>query len=770
MKRQVAAVLLTATCLASHDGNRIGQIRLGACAPPPPYPFAQAIVPDAPGYVQGQLGIVQRFFARRYLLVAWRYVSAAPLTGYEQSAVIAAPTGAADQYASDLNNEALQRWMAARAAIPTGTAAPTAIGRWKAAPRDAYPYYLNCPDAAFAAAADTLALLVKEYGPTSPFTIDWVAAQDRVFKRCAEAGTEPALAELPATSPALARRERTYQIAAAAFYGGSWDAAERGFRAVAGDRSSRWQPWGRYLAARTLVRRATLAPGPSAAFDPVVLAAAEEDFLAVVRESTDARVRNAAEQMLRYVRLRTRPETTALTIAEELQRPRSSGPVASDFHEYRFLLDRMVGDTVDYTYESIEATTPLRQKNEMTDWVLTYQASGRGATEHAVERWRAIGSEAWLMAAVSKIDAGHPAMRDVIDAAGRVAVKSPAFATVAFHRARLLIEDGHPGEARALLDPLLALTWPGSTVNLFRAARLRTARSLAEFLADAVRVPVASPDYSGGRELGFDTDSTDVLNERLPLSMLASAAESRQLPVYLRRDMAIAAFTRAVLLGADDRIATLSAVLVAAAPELASSLARVRAAGTPESRRMEAWHVVLRHPGLRPFVPRYAWPRNRLNQLDPLREHWWCPFSSAPSGTRSALEPGADFPYYASYEAEFSRHWRDPQFLRALYPTTTRPESPAFLADAERVQAQRELEALGRLGASATVLARQAVVFARANASDPRAPEALYLGVRATRYGCTDDATGKWSRAAFDLLHRQYPRSEWAKRTPYWYR
>jgi hypothetical protein len=48
-------------------------------------------------------------------------------------------------------------------------------------------------------------------------------------------------------------------------------------------------------------------------------------------------------------------------------------------------------------------------------------------------------------------------------------------------------------------------------------------------------------------------------------------------------------------------------------------------------------------------------------------------------------------------------------------------------------------------------------------------PEALHIAVTSTRYGCTDKDTGRWSKAAFQLLHKRYPKSEWAKKTPYWF-
>ena len=36
-------------------------------------------------------------------------------------------------------------------------------------------------------------------------------------------------------------------------------------------------------------------------------------------------------------------------------------------------------------------------------------------------------------------------------------------------------------------------------------------------------------------------------------------------------------------------------------------------------------------------------------------------------------------------------------------------------------------------------------------------------------WGCADKTTSAASRAAFQTLHRLFPRSDWARRTKYWY-
>ena len=93
---------------------------------------------------------------------------------------------------------------------------------------------------------------------------------------------------------------------------------------------------------------------------------------------------------------------------------------------------------------------------------------------------------------------------------------------------------------------------------------------------------------------------------------------------------------------------------------------------------------------------------------------------------------------------------------------------PDFLK-ATQAAGARQLAAVQALGTAPNYLCRIAIEWTEANPNDPRSPEALHLAVRSTRYGCTDKETGRWSKAAFDLLHRRYPNTTWAKATKYWF-
>jgi hypothetical protein len=84
---------------------------------------------------------------------------------------------------------------------------------------------------------------------------------------------------------------------------------------------------------------------------------------------------------------------------------------------------------------------------------------------------------------------------------------------------------------------------------------------------------------------------------------------------------------------------------------------------------------------------------------------------------------------------------------------------------------------------SASVIGQRVIDYSNAHPDDPNVPEALALTVRATHYACQSpdsypkgkppgDTTTEYtpvSKAAFELLHKRYPKSPWTIKTPYYY-
>jgi hypothetical protein len=97
------------------------------------------------------------------------------------------------------------------------------------------------------------------------------------------------------------------------------------------------------------------------------------------------------------------------------------------------------------------------------------------------------------------------------------------------------------------------------------------------------------------------------------------------------------------------------------------------------------------------------------------------------------------------------------------------PVDAGFLTAAQRSQRDAEQRTLDGLTAGATYVARLAVTAAEGLPDDPRVPELLHLAVTATHFGCRDAGTLAASRAAFRLLHRQFPHNSWTQQTRYFY-
>ena len=84
-----------------------------------------------------------------------------------------------------------------------------------------------------------------------------------------------------------------------------------------------------------------------------------------------------------------------------------------------------------------------------------------------------------------------------------------------------------------------------------------------------------------------------------------------------------------------------------------------------------------------------------------------------------------------------------------------------------------QLEAIRRVPdarttAATTSFGPHVIRYAKDNLDDPRVPRTLHRLVFATRYACYT-APGDISRAAYTLLHKHFPDSEWADKTPYWF-
>ena len=734
-----------------------------ACGPDyEPEVFVPANQPEKPAlFVQGHLGVLQSGYFHAELVVAYRYLSGGKLGNAEKDAYSPPELSPEELAAYRAQQEAraaaqpINRWLKAREdahAAPPAAEVQIAQDRVIETKRDGWVErddQLNCPDAAYATAADTLENRLKTWGSGSAELMEWVRGQDAVFSNCAKPGTMPAAAQA-GWSTAL-RQDRAYQIAAAKFYVLDFDGAIADFVAIGRDKASPWSRWGEYLAARAEVRKAantgkTADYGELANFDMDGLKAAQARLLKLQQQTNDSEVRHAAAAELGFIEVRLEPAKRLDQVSNALAGPQPDHEFKQDMKDLDFLMDHNVaGDTdlVRWIRNIQGAGTP----------VIVKSATGETTTEEGLSVWRQEHRLPWLVAAIAKGDAEI----ELMDAAAEVKPDSPAYATVNYYRIGLMLSAGKRVETRALADTVIAGLGPNdmaSTRNAFLAERMQTARSLAEFLADAPRAMIESE--SSNAEMAqcvgtgaanrcaakipprqFDVDAAGFFNTQMPLDLWEEAAQSSALPKHLRDAVAWAAWMRALGLGD-----------AAAAKRMSGLLPDAVRKTSGDSDGFPATLALLRNPGLRPYLEQGVQRSVTYAMLDDYRDNWW--------GSR----------------------WGDGDWRLERYGTDNLKAEPPghtdFLTAQQQKQAANEDARLNALPVAAVWLGQRAIAYVKAHPDDKDAAEALALTVRATHLSSSsgeskEDGESAVSKQAFEMLHRMYPKSPWALRTKYYY-
>jgi len=726
---------------------------------------------DISAFSKGQLGILQAHYDSDEYAVAWRYLIGGKLSAKEQSSIKPPSPDPDFETAEQLQaEEAAEKaaeesappklWQKARADyLPSIPLPDQQIGVQTKYPDGSFvtENYLNCPDPAFQTATLTLQKRAATWGKSNSALLDWIHAQDAVFSNCD--GKAPSMPSALTRAPALLAADRAYQIAAAEFYAGKYDQAAQQFAAIAANKESPWHDWGNYLAARAIVRKA-FALGKSANpysediadFDAATMHQAQQILERELSGPHPAPSRHVVEAELNFVRIRTEPEKRAAEISAALTGPEPDPDFAQDLKDLSWIL-------------SSGLSRSLKTQPPLFNWIAAWRGSSTAAAAYAT--WEQSRALPWLVMALVKAGPSDSFAPDLISEAAKIAPDSPAYDTVFYHRVRLLTALNRADEARALLDKALAAPnpqKPSSERNALLGERMAVARDFTEFLTYAPRVALETgsepavdmralcqkraglPPYGGktapcpelDQPLTFDSDATTILDEKTPLSKLLEATNSPVLPASLRRNIAIVAWTRAVIL--DD---TTSAAAVA--PNLPKEIG----VNVNTSTGFPAILAILRNDGVQPiFDPGIARVAS-YSQFDDYRDNGWCQL-----GPLSPSQPNA------------------------ATPSSAIPTPPIF-TPAEQQQAASEFARLKALPDSSSFLGQRVLDYAQQHPNDPNVPEALALVVRATHYDCQafDDSVpydqrprfSAIGKTTFELLHKRYPKSPWTAKTPYYY-
>ncbi|MBV1776527.1 hypothetical protein KSF73_12490 [Burkholderiaceae bacterium DAT-1] len=692
-------------------------------------------------YAAGRLGIVPGSFWHVYLYLAWRNAHGMPIDAQTLHSLGIRSwfmNGYDTVWNSDETQLAVDEWLKQRTQVKDAPALDKLFID-KRLPN--YDSFRNCPRDTFKTASATLAARLKTGRPDE--VSFWVKAQDAVFSRCGSAWNQDtpenrALPVLPATASAWLKADYQYQQAAALFYEGNFADARQRFLAIAADATSPWRPLGKYLAARSLLRQASLGTDPKSEQRVTLLQRARQEFAAI------AAVYSPAARMVNLVDTWLEPAKRLRQLDQVLSDPKQRTINPQDLADYLSLLDSIPTEA-GAAGEMTRWINVMSQSAKLNPALMRYygdvpesdKADLQQALATARSEWKRTGDGAWLLAMLSSAHADE-IRADELAAAEQIPQTSPLWHSIAWHRARVQLMKGDPARADRIVDAALAdQTTSPSTRNRWLHLKTLSAATVEAWASSLKRkvaeLPEAEPipdEGKGQPDLVMDIDGRFQLYRTMPLSRLVAIHDAAILPAQMKQDLAQKIWVRAVLLDAHD-IARRFAGIVSQQPDNKVRPAlwqRYAAAPDDAGRKLVATLILV-----------------ETRDLDP------APYKA--SGQLGS---------YLCYPAEWASNDVpvDPEAgMQAL--------APAFLSADERTAAVKEVDLLSALPARAVHLGGAVINWAGTHLDDPDAPRVLHALVGATRPSCVNG--GEVSKKAFRLLHSKWPKSEWARATPYHY-
>jgi hypothetical protein len=802
---------------------------VNACGPSylaPIFEFEHA--PERPwtDFASGKLGIIKPTHRKIVLFAAYRYLKGGGFSQDEQKDLI-------DVWEADFNfkdrgdndvTEAVKAWIKSRQSVVKKEEKLPAI--YVERSYGGYDYFPNCTKNAFEVAKETLE---NRSSNNEKDVQEWINGQDKVFANCASGAEMPN--EIGQDSPEWLQKDRDYQIAAALFYSTKFNDAREKFEKIAEDSDSPWKETADYLVARTLIREASISTIENSYTEKVnpkanqLYGEAEQRLNLVMSRSS--KFSESATKMLNLVKYRLRPEIRVRELAQSLEY--QTPTLRQDLIDYSWLLDKLEADalkketeqrklkdankpqTFDKPVVQETPSTPLDsymrstnekyaevmevidiqndiketllsflpkylREDELSDWLFTYQTEGEDAFLHALERYEQTSSDMWLMTALVKANTTSKDVSRLIKKAGQVPTNSVAYATVAYHTARLLIAQKKDAEARKFIDEVLdsSLDLPISTRNAFAEQRLKLSETLDDFLKFALRKPFAfgydfggevqmldemvaqektywnaesypdksKADYDAEVEkryaseiawqnnLFLDSGAVQTINEHFPTEVLYELLKKENLPVYWKVRLIPTIWTRAYLLKDEKTALQFAPEVVKIKPQTEKLMLAYVNAKTPIERDLAGLNVLITIRDLTPYLE----PGFEKEDVDEFNmwtdERWWCESSDGGYDEKS--------------------------------DSTTAAFKPKFLTATQTAKAKLERAKLLKTADATSYLTKRVFDWYKITPTDKRLPEALYVIYSInqwTKYGCgnySEDAKAKADR----LLKSKFPKSK----------
>jgi len=604
-----------------------------------------------------------------------------------------------------------------------------------------YMYFLNCHKGAFVKASQTLEQRYKDLG--KKWGSVWLANQDAVFANCSSSDSDknnrqkqdrPLIlpSPLPSGAPDVLVKDWAYQKASALFYAGRYDKARAMYLDIAKDAKSPWQPLGKYIAARCLLRKASLSKSDGTSAEVIsLLTTARKELLSLPGDQ--------AKSLISWVDVRLRPEERREELSALLSEAAINDTTWQPLMDYLILLDR------------IEGPPMIRAKEPMTAWIGARQAGydraqvatskedvdlRKIALEVSRSNWKKTGGVQWLVAILTNVLPGEITEAERKASIG-ITESSPAYGQLQFHLARIALAEKKFDDVETIVNAMIARPLQPSIRNRWLRLKMASAKTVEDFFAAAPRTivndtrdaPIPNEEKATTAAAPvFDDDFAKHLSEQFSLADLLRY-KSMMLDEKWISEMI---WTRAVILGKYDIADTVTDDLMKGRETTHYLYDLYKKAATVEQKKSAALFILANTPELYPHV------KVQEGSAYAGREYWSCEFAPAPVDNFGSI-------------------------------------APPFLSLDHVNEARQEIEQIRKIPKRSAYLVPQVIELAKKNKADPEIPKALHFLVGSAQHECDVGTVEKkgaqrnYSKEAFKFLHSQYPKNKWTLATKYYY-
>lgn len=774
-----------------------------ACAPEFPYAvFYNISHPDLPleSFARGNLGILQRSYAKSYLIVSYRYLAGKPLNDTETKSIMRLWKNRLMR----LNGEGIYYWNQSDnfLALREKVLGPGD----KTSKKDNAPAFYsneNLTGSSLAFAIQNLKDILKRTTPegskvgTSNEARQWLKNQEVVFKTAAGESAGNLVAP-PASASAYAKNDFLYQKAALAFYQKKYDEAGKLFASLVSsdDKAAAENKYSRialYMMARCQSKAVEAGQ--------IEEAEAIEKIQALLSKIDNNKFEQRQDildllQPLVYdkegLKRRDIIKATAQSIIDS-----NAENFGTKVGDLTYSLDEMSDDgddasdsTEPYNDKETDEERARKEKlrlekyykqqrelaelTDLSDWVDTVQQKldaysydsvtekafkktvDAAKSEHALAKFKQNKNIAWLTAAVLT---GNLEKAEVMEEALKVSKESPAYKTISFYLIDHYIKTGEKDKA---LERLATVSGNNleSTENLFKAQRLALSRDIKDYLRAAAMKPAETNTYvtyvstdwqkrlynqgeNNKESASIDARVAETLNKDLPLKYWVEFMKDTN-DKGLKSTLARTIFVRAQILNNKDARAEALKQLALSDPKLYSALKTV---DDSKAGRYNFAKVCLQNFGLRPYLEggteRHGLP---YSEFDYYNNNYW-------TSEKASQDEDAD-----DYKADSLQEQLLKSYLAKLPP----------LSKEDQMQAAKEAKTLQNSPA-ATVLGDAILGRLKENPADTTLPETLYRLVKLAKWSQGGSVASEYSRKAHNVLHKQFPQNSWTKKAPYYY-